>query len=87
MKSCDPVLTELRGLIIIYHSQTNKWYDKTHPEYYENKTSLMCSSEFVPTLGGGRMVRTETDLFLIFYLYPSLTGQMYDAHDELLTST
>ena len=41
----------------------------------------MCRSEFVPTLGGGRIVRTGTDLFHIFNLYPSLTGQMYDAHD------
>ena len=40
----------------------------------------MCRSEFVPTLGGGRIVRTGTDLFHIFNLYPSLTGQMYDAH-------
>ena len=31
-------------------------------------------------MGGGRIVRTGTDLFHIFNLYPSLTCQMYDAH-------
>ena len=46
----------------------------------------MCRSEFVPTLGGGRIVRTGTDLFHIFNLYPSLSGQMYDAHDAAILS-
>ena len=44
----------------------------------------MCRSEFVPTLGGGRIVRTGTDLFHIFDLYSSLTGQMYDSHDAAI---